>query len=61
MRIHEITTIKPVKPLTPGQTRIRSLKQNVDQARKAVKGEQDAQRRQRDIEKQRKAQGSKLG
>lgn len=48
MKIAEITTTKPVKPLTPAQARINSLQNNVERAKDAVK-------RERDIQKQNKA------
>ena len=35
MRIHEITTIKPLKPLTPAQARINALKQQQTKAKTA--------------------------
>ncbi len=53
MRIHEIT-IKPIKPLTPQQTRIKSLKQNVERDRQQLQAERDRQRKQRDAERLRK-------
>jgi hypothetical protein len=48
--------IKPIKPLTPAQARIKGLKQNVDRTRQALKAEQERQRRQRDAERKRKQQ-----
>ena len=47
MRIAEITTIKPIKPLTPPQARISALKQqklNVGNQLKAEKGRQKKQK-----------------
>ena len=61
MRFYEFKTIKPKKPMKPAQYRVYSLKQNVDRARTALRTEKEAQRRKRDIEKQRNAQGSALG
>ena len=48
------STIKPIKPLTPQQARINSLKQNVERDRQQLQGERDRQRRQRDAERLRK-------
>lgn len=42
MRYFEFA-IKPVKPLTPAQSRIASLKHNVEVARKALAAERKAQ------------------
>ncbi len=44
MKIAEIATIKP---LTPQQTRVRSLKQNVQTAKIALQRERDRQQRDR--------------
>lgn len=49
MRIYEIQTIKPVKPLTPQQSRIASLKRNADSAKKQLKLEKDRQQHQQAI------------
>ena len=38
---------KPLKPLTPEQSRIAALKRNADNARMALKRERDNQKRQR--------------
>jgi hypothetical protein len=60
MRIYEINTIKPIKPLTPAQLRIRSLKQNVDRARQAVKTERERQKSQSELEQQRRQAQQRL-
>jgi len=56
MRFYEFTskTIKPKKPLSPAQARIKALKQNVENGRKQLKAERDRQRRQREADRQRK-------
>jgi hypothetical protein len=41
MRLHEITTIKPIKPLTPAQTRIAMKKKQVDVAKQALDNERE--------------------
>jgi hypothetical protein len=38
---------KPLKPLTPEQSRIAALKRNADNARMALKRERDNQKKQR--------------
>jgi len=48
------STIKPIKPLTPQQARINSLKQNVERDRQQLQAERDRQRKQRDAERLRK-------
>jgi hypothetical protein len=48
MRIAEVV---PKKPLTPEQSRIRSLKLAADNARVALQRERDRQRQQREQEK----------
>ena len=45
MRIKEVVSSSPTKPLTPQQARITSLKRNVDNARQALKRERDNQKR----------------
>jgi len=45
MRINEVVSSIPTKPLTPQQARIASLKRNVDNARQALKRERDNQKR----------------
>lgn len=47
MKITEITTVKPTKPLTPAQARINSLQQNAERAKDAVKRERDLQKQQK--------------
>lgn len=54
MRIHEISSIKPIKPLNLAQARIAALKRQVDQSETALTRERDAQRLQKDRERQRK-------
>ena len=44
MLIKEVTTIKPIKPLTPQQQRIDTLKQQVEHSQLAVKAERQRQR-----------------
>ena len=44
MRIHEITAIKPIKPLTPSAARINALKQTKDRAADALTAERDRQK-----------------
>lgn len=56
MRIHEITMIKPLKPLTPAQARIRNLKYQKDIANNALKAEQDRQKQAKAAERVRTAQ-----
>jgi hypothetical protein len=57
MRIAEVTAqIKPKRPSTPAQARLRALKQNVERSRQQLQAERDRQRRQRDAERQRKLQ-----
>ncbi len=38
---------KPIKPLTPEQSRIATLKRNADNARMALKRERDNQKKQK--------------
>jgi hypothetical protein len=45
MKIREVVSSSPTKPLTPQQARIASLKRNVDNARQALKRERDNQKR----------------
>lgn len=55
MRIYEIShTIKPKSPLTPAQSRVQTLKGNVENARTALHVERDRQRQQRETERKRK-------
>jgi hypothetical protein len=44
MLIKEVTTIKPIKPLTPQQQRIDTLKKQVKRSQEAVKAERQRQR-----------------
>lgn len=46
MRYHEFaeTTIKPIKPLTPDQARIQSMKNQVKNTQKAIKAEKARQK-----------------
>lgn len=50
MKIAEITTVKPIKPLTPDQARIDSLKKQKDAAAQRLKSERDRQKRQRAVQ-----------
>ena len=43
MLVKEVTTIKPIKPLTPQQQRIDTLKQQVKRSQEAVKAERQRQ------------------
>ena len=43
MLVKEVTTIKPIKPLTPQQQRISTLKQQVKRSQEAVKAERKRQ------------------
>ena len=56
MRIHEITMIKPLKPLTAAQARIRNLKYQKQRANDALKAEQDRQKQAKAAERVRTAQ-----
>jgi hypothetical protein len=56
MRIHEITTIKPIQPLTPAKARINALKQTKDRAADALKAEKDRQKQAKAAERVRTAQ-----
>jgi hypothetical protein len=44
MLIKEVATIKPIKPLTPQQQRIDTLKQQVKRSQEAVKAERQRQK-----------------
>ena len=44
MLIKEVATIKPIKPLTPQQQRIDTLKLQVKRSQEAVKAERQRQR-----------------
>ena len=56
MRIHEITTIKPLKPLTPAQARINALKQQQTRASDALNAERERQQQAKATERVQKAQ-----
>ena len=56
MRIHEITTIKPIQPLTPSAARINALKQTKDRAADALTAERDRQKQAKAQERVRTAQ-----
>ena len=56
MRIHEITTIKPIQPLTPAKARINALKQAKDRAAKALTAERTRQKQAKAIAGVQKAQ-----
>lgn len=51
MRISEITTIKPIKPLTPPQARISALKQQKVNVGKQLKAEKGRQKKQKETAK----------
>ena len=44
MLIKEVTSLKPIKPLTPPQARIKSLQTQKDNLGKQLKAERDRQR-----------------
>lgn len=44
MLVKEVATIKPIKPLTPQQQRIKSLQTQKDNLGKQIKAERDKQR-----------------
>ncbi len=50
-------TIKPIKPQTPDQMRITQLKANADRQKDALQREREHQKRQREAEQARRAQG----
>lgn len=50
MKIAEITAVKPIKPLTPDQARIDSLKKQKDAAAQRLKAERDRQKRQKAVQ-----------
>ena len=50
MKIAEVTSIKPIKPLTPDQAKIDSLQMQKDAAAKRLKQERDRQKRQRAVQ-----------
>ncbi len=56
MRIHEITAIKPIQPLTPSAARINALKQTKDRAADALTAERNRQKQAKATERVQKAQ-----
>jgi hypothetical protein len=50
MKVFEVIT-KPLKPLTPQQLRIKSLKQNVERDRQQLNAEREKQRKDRDAQR----------
>jgi hypothetical protein len=58
MRIKEVLTheTSTLKPLSPQQSRIKSLQQNVERSRQQLNTERERQRQQREVERRRKAQ-----
>ena len=58
MKIQEIVveTAATLKPLTPEQQRIKSLKQNAERSREQLQRERERQRQQRETERKRKLQ-----
>ena len=56
MRIYEIATIKPIKPLTASAARINALKQSKDRAADALTAERDKQKQAKAMERVQKAQ-----
>ena len=58
MRIHEFTTIKPIKPLTPPQARINALKQQQTKAKTALSAERERQQQAKATEQLQKAQST---
>jgi arsenate reductase-like glutaredoxin family protein len=61
MRFFEIQSIKPVKPLTPAQARLRSLKQQIENGKRALAAERERQSRQAELERQQKSTKALLG
>ena len=55
-KVMRIAELKPIKPLTPSQMRINSLKQTVARSKDQLAAERDRQRRQREQERLRKRQ-----
>lgn len=50
MKIAEITTVKTIKPFTPDQASIDTLKKQKDAAAQRLKAERDRQKRQRAVQ-----------
>jgi predicted nucleic acid-binding Zn-ribbon protein len=58
MRIDEITATTGIKPLTPQQSRIAALKQQIERNKQNLNAERERQRKQREQQRVRKAQAS---
>ena len=56
MRLYEIATIKPIKPLTPANARINALKQSKDRAADVLTAERTRQKQAKATERVQKAQ-----
>jgi hypothetical protein len=56
MRFYEFKTIQTIKPLTPQQARIASLKQQKERAGMLLKAEKDRQKQQKATQQIQKAQ-----
>jgi hypothetical protein len=56
MRINEITTIKPIQPLTPAKAKINALKQAKDRAADALSAERTRQKQAKAVAGVQKAQ-----
>ena len=56
MRIQEITTIKPIQPLTPAKAKINALKQQQTRVKDTLKAERDRQKQTKAAERVRTAQ-----
>ena len=56
MKLCEFTTIKPIKPLTPADTKIDALKQQKTRATTALKTERDHQKQAKALAGVQKAQ-----
>ena len=56
MHIYEITTIKPIQPLTPAKAKINALKQAKDRAADALTAERTRQKQAKAQERLLKAQ-----
>jgi hypothetical protein len=56
MRFYEITTIKPIQPLTPAQARVNALKQQQTHAKDALTAERVRQKQAKAQERVQKAQ-----
>jgi hypothetical protein len=49
MRFYEFKTIQPIKPATPQQAKINTLKQQKERATTALKTERETQKRQKAV------------